>query len=777
MTSSSIILAKPSGQPPISLSDHIDHVRDEFLKGILPRRDFVINKYARMVGGADLTSLTLQSIQWHDEGKKDPRWQEPCRKDYAEWKGWVDGGRISNEPRGVNLQKSGIRHEMASLTSVLKSMPDCPLVIQVAIAAHHNKLSCANRHRWTDDCNGNFYHHWKRFISLSDEIDDLTEFDTAVLRRYEYAGPRALLQLADRRASALEGGKAIPELVPFRYEFPEHWKKQGPQQVISDLRDDLIALLRAPTGAGKTDAALLWARYQIYERKRADRLIIAMPTRFTANSLSISDAQTLSQRGLYHSSAWYQRLKGREKHLSVKVLDWIDAEQQMARLLETPVTVTTIDHLCISLTGTREDHHAIFFNLAHSCVVIDEADFYDPFTQANLVILLRVLRLLEVPVLLMSATLPESSRQLYSIAKIHEDASDLTRIRCQITVHEKPIVRPEDAEEWLRPAVSADQKRKPTIVYANTVQRAQRYYRWLLKEGVPQDDIILYHSRYTEPDKVDIEERLRSMLGKKTWEEGKQRGIAILTQIGELSVNISADYMLSELCPIDRLVQRVGRLARFLPFSQQIGELHLLMPFRKEKDGNVSAYPAPYGSYENGRGWVPSEFLQKTANALKNGDYSASRFILLVNDVYGQIQELDSKARLNQDKLHQLIGMNWLLSREDEVTPEADQTKDWCCRDIDPQVTVLVGLHGYDQFGEGTQWVRSRQEWSKKQLEHGITCQAYEFHRAKKKGCLDKVHFVIGSDADETITAWLVKPDFYDAKLGLCFDDPEDENE
>ena len=44
------------------------------------------------------------------------------------------------------------------------------------------------------------------------------------------------------------------------------------------------------------------------------------------------------------------------------------------------------------MTGTREDHHAIFFNLAHSCLVIDEADFYDDFTQQNIVMLLRALR-------------------------------------------------------------------------------------------------------------------------------------------------------------------------------------------------------------------------------------------------------------------------------------------------------------------------------------------------------------------------------------------------
>ena len=177
----------------------------------------------------------------------------------------------------------------------------------------------------------------------------------------------------------------------------------------------------------------------------------------------------------------------------------------MARLLETPITVTTLDHLCICLSGTREDHHSIFFNLAHSCVVIDEADFYDAFTQANVVVLLRALRLLNVPVLIMSATLPESFRVLYGAPKVYEDTSDSQRVRCRLKRRNTPVVRPSDVANLLQPAIEG----KPTIIYANTVQRAQRYYRWFLRNGASPDEVVLYHSRFTEPDKVGIEERLR----------------------------------------------------------------------------------------------------------------------------------------------------------------------------------------------------------------------------------------------------------------------------
>ena len=65
-------------------------------------------------------------------------------------------------------------------------------------------------------------------------------------------------------------------------------------------------------------------------------------------------------------------------------MDYQRLQHEFAKHFETPVTVCTIDHLLISLTHTKEEHHAITFNMAHSCVVIDEADFYDEFTQANI---------------------------------------------------------------------------------------------------------------------------------------------------------------------------------------------------------------------------------------------------------------------------------------------------------------------------------------------------------------------------------------------------------
>ncbi|GAB3817683.1 hypothetical protein GCM10028895_14050 [Pontibacter rugosus] len=102
------------------------------------------------------------------------------------------------------------------------------------------------------------------------------------------------------------------------------------------------------------------------------------------------------------------------------------------------------------------------------------------------------------------------------------------------------------------------------IVFANTVARGFSFYQFLQKSLASQDvPLIFYHSRFTEPDKKYLEEKLILHLGKDAWKNRSAKGIAILTQIGEMSINISAPIMYSDVCPWDRLAQRIGRLNRF----------------------------------------------------------------------------------------------------------------------------------------------------------------------------------------------------------------------
>ncbi|QKG55108.1 CRISPR-associated helicase Cas3' [Hymenobacter sp. BRD67] len=536
-------------------------------------------------------------------------------------------------------------------------------------------------------------------------------------------------------------------------------------------------MLRAPTGAGKTDAALLWAQRQI-TTGRADRLVWAMPTRFTANALYLATTEQLSNTGIYHSSAWHLAQKRAAEQLPGAARAAWRQELDYARLLETAATVTTIDQLCMALTASREDHHATFWNLAHACLVIDEADFYDDFTQRNLVVLLRALRILRVPVLLMSATLPESARELYNlsgsaISKIWDDPSDSTRTR----LHLHRAGRAEFAAD-VAAILERGLKGEPLIIYANTVGRAQGYWDWFQERKA--DNVVLYHSRFTEPDKEQIEQKLLALLGPKAWEQGKPCGVAILTQIGELSVNISADLMLSDLCPTDRLAQRAGRLSRFKNrFDKQqdvVGELYLIEPEKTTKDGVKNHYPAPYGHYRQGKGWIMSAVLEEANKQLVAGEYSAQKFVTLVNALYPKLADEATEVHNNRAALEDAAITNWLLLPQAQTELDDDDTHTWKSRDISPQKVVYANtdFSALDMEGDRTDFPSwfAFQEWA---LPRAISIAVYDFKRAQDDSKLTEVLLLVNEEREKI---WVVKPRYYDAQQGLRFDKaPSDEDE
>lgn len=764
-TNDKIILAKPTGIP---LDQHIANLltQAEMLFAGCP---IVLKKYRRLTG-EDFAAAVKHSARWHDEGKKHSDWQTPCQDDWEDYQKTPDHRK--EKFRGKHLQRVTIRHELASLEYIYRTKAKVSVPVRVAVASHHGKLSRRDKHkkRWAE--RPEFLKFWEEFAQLDAQVRR-RGLSATVAERYRFAGVRAWLQLVDHRASAYEQGQPLPEFTPFAYTFPAHWEKRGVQKIVPEFWDEPFSILRAPTGAGKTDAALLWAQHQV-EQRRAQRVIFAMPTRFTANALSITKASDLSALGLYHSSAWYQRRK--EQELTPEEEKFIDKEQELARRLEMPCVVTTIDHLCICLTGTREDHHGIFFGLANSCVVIDEADFYDAFTQANIVILLSVLRLLQVPVLLMSATVPESARTAYAesgfrVPPIFEDRTDYERVRCTICKY-GPAATPDDVAELLARALDGT----PTIIYANTVTRAQAYYAWFQREITARkkkydpcelslDDVVLYHSRFTEPHKLNKERQLTDLLGKDAWADGQQRGVAILTQIGEISVNISADLMISDLCPLDRMAQRAGRLSRF---SRSVtGELFVVEPRKENKDGNPEPYPPPYGTYRSGTGWIPSPYLLRSNELLTEGDYSARTFVEKVNELYPTLDELPTNARANSKKLKELICHNWLILPAEEVQEDQEDTINWSCRDIAPQCTVYAeeepsNFDFADTYGLPT----NKTELRRWEIRHGINIYAYEFYQAITDGLLICTPLNIGYEK-EPVIKYLIASHCYDAQLGL----------
>lgn len=762
MQSKNIILAKPSG---ITLGEHEADVVAEAIN-ICRNLPASLKNYFRLTG-KDLAKRLCVSASLHDEGKRlSNRWQKSCRKDYYNYLQWRDENPFGTfndyshdkqNEAGANLRNSGVRHEMYSLKLALDKRLPMPLL--AAIAAHHGKLGYPFEEKWQTD--KQFAECWKRFVRTSNDVVETENLQTVCDKSYEYEAVRGLLQLADHRASAKEENEYIVDIATFSYKFP-FAQKRGIQQLIEQNWDNDILLVRAPTGAGKTDASLLWASRQI-SAHRADRLVIAMPTRFTANALAVNVTETLSSTGLYHSSAWFSKKKTVDdfKVTRQEAL----AQHKMARLLATPVTICTIDHLLMSLTRTREDHHLIDFNLANACVVIDEADFYDEFTLANIMFLLEVLRLWKVPVLIMSASLPESSLALYrrigyDVNGILEDNNDAENRRKRFEICE--ITSYESADE-LDNLVDVCLERGNGIIYMNTVDKAIAVYR-LIEKKVNERGIdlpvILYHSRFTESDKLQKEQRLLAALGRIAWENGTARGIAILTQIGEISINISSEIMISEMCPIDRFMQRAGRLCRF---SNEIGLMYVVVPY---KDGDL--YPAPYGFFsQKDKMWIPCKAFLYTMEVLSIGKYSAENLVRRLNEVYSEEPKIGAKAHANADMLRQMFICNWLICPMEKWQEDDTRANNWSSRDIPPQGLAFVCKP--DSF-----YFRNYSEYMEFRLSKSISIPAYLLEKGRKAHKIDAYKITIGSNAPVVID--VIREGFYNFDVGFDLSEVEEDN-
>ena len=768
------VLAKPSG---ITLADHERHVWEQAL-AILEQSPFLATKYQKTVG-KPLQPTLKRAIAWHDKGKRYPAWQQACQKDYELYQQWLttqglsadtansDGYRQyvasclrQKRSSAPNLTKAGLRHEFASLAYAHHSLED-PLTIteKAAIAAHHGKLNPKHEHRWKEDGDGKFYPYWqelREYANMHGIAWSSSEVLTnSVMLRYQFTALRSLLQLADTRASRAEseGLDSLPAIRTFSYSFPHH-KDDGSLSLRPVQRSALscastyIGVLRAPTGSGKTDASLLWGKEQI-DQGKADRLVIAMPTRFTSNALAIGIEESVSDTGLYHSSAWFNRfgsnLTRKQKSDAVEL-------HKLAQKLITPVSVCTIDHLLMCLTGTQEVHHSTFFFLANAAVVFDEVDFYDPFIQANIQVLLKVLKVLEVPVLIMSATVPNSALTFYGISeKITEPEPETKEPERSLRLLGS-IAKPTVTEELSSLVTGMFQKMINLgngIVYANTTLSGLSYYNWL-KERAPKNlPVIFYHSRFTEPDKKAKEKELIDSLGKNAWKNGNVRGIAVMTQIGEMSINICSSLMYSELCPWDRLAQRVGRLSRFAEAPKGVCGISIV------KDGD-ELYPAPYGHIE-GRRWQPGRAISETAQRINNllkeqGEVSISSedFVREVNALYPSPETLSTYAQANQRLLYQHIEHNWLMVPDTGTDEDNGNAGDWKARDIMSQATIMTDLpesiDSLNSVDENHYPFPNFEAFRSYQLEHGVNCPQYLIEKGLELCQLQPFHYVIGDD-------------------------------
>jgi CRISPR-associated endonuclease/helicase Cas3 len=219
------------------------------------------------------------------------------------------------------------------------------------------------------------------------------------------------------------------------------------------------------------------------------------------------------------------------------------------------------------------------FGLGHKVVIFDEVHAYDTYMSAIFQRLLAWLRAVGASVIVLSATLPAQTRQNLVAAWNHSapiplPAAPYPRLTFADArggmVH--PLPKPASRTVTLQPigiepgAVIAHLHTALlgggcAAIVCNRVRRAQEIYQAVKDSGLfAPEELILFHARFPFAWRQSIEESVLEKFGKNGGRP--QRAVVIATQVIEQSLDLDFDFMISDLAPVDLLIQRIGRLQR-----------------------------------------------------------------------------------------------------------------------------------------------------------------------------------------------------------------------
>jgi len=412
---------------------------------------------------------------------------------------------------------------------------------------------------------------------LCDGIQKQRSFEAKFLLRWFGASFKAHLQICDWWASAQKErrqiyglGKMAASPIQAR-DLPERWLQQKLEATkqaraggtsaqiiwrefqlkVASLSD--YAYCIAPTGSGKTEAALLWALNHMRSHPHISKILYLLPTTTTVNAIHqrLSDIFGKALTGLAHSKAKLLR----EDNKGESEEDRGDVRQDV--LFEAaffpPVTVATLDQL---LLAGLHGKHWFFRNhaLAQSAVILDELHAFDPYTLGLVGAFVPQLCLLNVPVLALSATFPQPLRNAFQgwfpQTQQVQDTTLLNAARCKWRFYADTTF---DDENFLRRAAKHMRQGQRFLIVRNTVAGAQETFAKLQKFHAP---VRLLHSAFIQKDRQAIEQAI--------FDDEKNGGKTSLvsTQIVEVSLDLDYDHLISELSPPDAMVQRAGRCNR-----------------------------------------------------------------------------------------------------------------------------------------------------------------------------------------------------------------------
>lgn len=508
----------------------------------------------------------------------------------------------------LNGKKSGsVRHEIISLW-FCENFLDMPLDEKFAIATHHKGVLKfgANKRLEIDSLRSHLKFHYTenpdffnkklldKWLNLMKSdlktvnkiiINEISKNGIAVLRyshqkrvvkdyrsRINLSMMRALLMAADHIGSARHESK-IPsykslKVKDFQPHNDEHYFEfRDFQKRLQQIDGDII--LHAPTGSGKTEAALGWV---FANQKQNTRLFYLLPFTASINAMVKRFQEIFGSNRVtaLHSKSldfFYDMFSNEDINTENKDFTKIESEarakKSLSREIYYPVKVATVHQVIkTSLKGKGWEYGLLDYREA--LFIVDEFHTYNALLTGVLLSTVRLFKkLFNAKFLFMSATIPEfmlnhiskiifNERQDFlirpnPIVKSDRDILDLKRHKlfCQarVTIDERLVL----VRDYLN-------KGKSVLIIANNVKTAQKLYTEIGFNEAKK--AALLHSGFHKKSRIEIEERITSK------DTNIRPQLLIATQAVEVSLDIDYDVAFIENAPIDALIQRFGRVNR-----------------------------------------------------------------------------------------------------------------------------------------------------------------------------------------------------------------------